>query len=131
MSNELTDWTRDLLDAPTYAVRGTVNPDGSPQLTTVWITREGHELLISTTDGRQKPRNVRRDDRVSVMLVNPENPFQCSEVRGRGVVVPDETPDGLINVLSREYTGNDWTADGPDTVRVIIRITPTKVIEHR
>ncbi len=125
----MTEWGHALLDAPTYAVLTTLNADGSPQMSTMWVTRDGNDVLFSTVDGRQKPRNLRRDPRAAVLLVNPDNPFEYLEIRG--TVSLTEDPGRLIDELSQKYLGQDYPAESPETVRLVVRLTPTKVLERR
>ncbi|GAB3707063.1 PPOX class F420-dependent oxidoreductase [Mariniluteicoccus flavus] len=125
----LSEGAKALLDAPNYAVLGTLNPDGSPQLTTMWVGRDGDQLLFSTVEGRQKPKNLARDPRVSVMIMDPESPFRYLEVRGTAEVQRDE--GSLINDLSHKYVGQDYATEPEGTVRVVVRVTPTKVIERK
>ncbi|TDT31076.1 PPOX class F420-dependent oxidoreductase [Naumannella halotolerans] len=123
------DWTRALLDAPTYATLATLNSDGSPQLTEMWVARDEETVIFSSVAGRQKPKNIARDPRVSVLLVDPDSPFRYSEIRGTAEVVDD--PGELIQDLAQKYTGKAWPADPPGAQRVIIRLTPTRVHEKK
>jgi PPOX class probable F420-dependent enzyme len=123
----LNDTIRDIVDGRNFATLATINPDGSPQTSPVWITRDGDELLLSTVVGRLKERNLRRDPRASVTVFDHDDPYNYFEARGS--VTFDET-DGfkLINDLSHKYTGADYTGDkGTDNVRVIVRLVPEKV----
>jgi PPOX class probable F420-dependent enzyme len=123
----LNDTIRDIVDGRNFATLATINPDGSPQTSPVWITRDGDELLLSTVVGRLKERNLRRDPRASVTVFDHDDPYNYFEARGS--VTLDET-DGfkLINDLSHKYTGADYTGDkGTDNVRVIVRLVPEKV----
>ena len=107
----------------------TLNADGSPQMTTMWVTRDGDDVLFSTLEGRQKPRNLRRDPRAAVVLVNPENPFEYLEISG--TVTLTEDPDSLIDVLAQKYLGSDYPPEPEGTVRLIVRLPPTSVLERR
>ncbi|MEV5506269.1 PPOX class F420-dependent oxidoreductase [Streptomyces orinoci] len=132
MSAELSEDLKKFLDDnPVFAVVATVQPDGSPQLSVVWIKRDGDDLLISTTVGRRKERNLRRDPRVTV-LINPHNaPYTYAEIRGTATLTT-EGGQQLINELSRKYTGKDYADFNPaaqdDAERVVVRITPRKVV---
>ena len=118
-----------VLDAPEFAVLGTIQPDGSPQLSVVWVERDGDDLLVSTVEGRRKHRNMVRDPRVSLLVYPASNPYSYVEVRGT-VAMTTEGGRELIDRLHHAYTGGDrYTADdGTDNVRVVCRITPTKVV---
>lgn len=125
----LPDRARELLDAHSFVTLATLNSDGSPQATILWAGRDGDTVLLSTLQGRQKEKNLRRDDRVSVVLHDSANPYSFVEVRGTVDITPEGGPE-LIQTLSRAYTGGPYTADGPDDVRVVLRVTPTKVISR-
>ncbi|MEU8585119.1 PPOX class F420-dependent oxidoreductase [Streptomyces abikoensis] len=118
-------------DNPAFVTVATVQPDGSPQLSVTWVRRDGDDLLISTTVGRRKERNLRRDPRVTVLVNPPNAPYTYAEVRGTADITT-EGGDELINELSRKYTGKDYADFNPaakdDAQRVVVRITPRKVV---
>ena len=125
MAFTLNDETRRLLDGRHYAVLATINPDGGPQTSAMWVGRDGDDVLFSTVRGRRKPRNFERDPRASLLVIDPENPYRYVEVRGRVTITPD--PEGaLIQELSQKYRGMPWE-DKPGTERVIVRISPDRV----
>ncbi|MFI5761855.1 PPOX class F420-dependent oxidoreductase [Streptomyces sp. NPDC051563] len=118
-------------DTPVFATVATIQPDGRPQLSVTWLARDGDDLLISTTVGRRKEVNLRRDPRITVMI-NPANaPYTYAEVRGTATVITEGGQD-LINELSRKYTGKDYSdfnpASAEDAERVVVRVTPDKVV---
>lgn len=125
----LTAYAQQLLDGPIYAVLATTNPDGSPQTSTMWVKRDGNDIIFSTTASRQKARNLRRDPRVSVMLTDPDNAFKYAEVRGTASLTEEGGPE-LIQELGHKYTGKPFPEDAAGVVRVVVRVTPTKVVEH-
>ncbi|HEX6501185.1 MAG TPA: PPOX class F420-dependent oxidoreductase [Micromonosporaceae bacterium] len=127
MSVPLPDLAKRLLDAPTYVTVTTINPDGSPHSSIVWVTRDGDDILMSTTKARRKARNLARDPRASVCFFDPENPYQYVEVRGR-VTMTEEGGRALIDELSMKYSGRPWQKEPADTVRVVCRLMPDKVI---
>ncbi|RFU43266.1 PPOX class F420-dependent oxidoreductase [Actinomadura logoneensis] len=118
-------------DNAVFVTVATVQPDGSPQLSVVWVKRDGDDLLFSTTVGRRKEQNLRRDPRVTVMINPPDNPYTYAEVRG-SVTMTTEGGQELIDELSRKYTGKDYAdfnpASAEDSERVVVRITPQKVV---
>ncbi|ARZ68531.1 PPOX class F420-dependent oxidoreductase [Streptomyces sp. HU2014] len=132
MSAALSDDLKKLIDdSPVFATVATVQPDGSPQLSVTWVTRDGDDLLISTTVGRRKETNLRRDPRVSVMI-NPHNaPYTYAEVRGTVTMTTDGGQE-LIDALSRKYTGKDYADFNPaaadDAERVVVRVSPRRVV---
>nr|WP_206313993.1 PPOX class F420-dependent oxidoreductase [Streptomyces coryli] len=120
-----------LLDSPVFVTVATVQPDGSPQLSPVWVKRDGDDLLISTTRDRRKELNLRRDDRVSVMVQPFDSPYTYAEVRGTATVT-EEGGQELIDELAQKYTGKSYAEFNPasaeDSARVVVRITPRKVV---
>ena len=123
--DELSEDARKLLDAPNYATVTSLNPDGGPQSTVVWVRTDGNDVLFSTVRGRRKPRNFERDPRASLLVIDPDNPYRYVEVRGRVTITPD--PEGaLIQELSHKYRGLPWE-DKPGVERVIVRISPDRV----
>jgi PPOX class probable F420-dependent enzyme len=123
----LNDLAKRLIDGTTFAVVSTVNPDGSPQSSVVWIRRDGDDVLFSTIRGRRKTRNLERDPRVSITLYDPADPYRYVEVRGTVSLTEDGGPE-LIEELSQKYDGKSFQEGNPANVRVVARVTPTKVI---
>ncbi len=117
------------LDAPEFATMATIQPDGHPQLSVVWVERDGEDLLVSTIEGRQKHRNLVQDPRATVLVFPADAPQRYVEVRGTVTMTRDGGPE-LIDRLARAYDGVDrFTGDdGTDRVRVVVRITPTHVV---
>jgi PPOX class probable F420-dependent enzyme len=123
----LPDFARDLIDAPSHASVASLEADGSPQLTLVWVKRDGDDILFSTLAGRRKTRNWARDPRAALLVYDESAPGTYVEVRGQVSIVDD--PDGsLIHELSQKYTGQDFT--GVVQGRVIARLTPEHVVTH-
>jgi len=122
----------DLLEGPVVVALVTVMPNGQPQATPVWCNYDGTHILVNTARGRQKDRNLRANPRVTILAIDPKNPYRFLEVRGR---VAGSTEDGAvdhINQLSELYTGNpDYYSGSPNLpsqeTRVIYKITPEHV----
>jgi PPOX class probable F420-dependent enzyme len=114
-----------LIDGRNYAVLATVNPDGSPQTSVVWIGRDGGDLLFSTVEGRVKHRNMLRDPRVSVSVIDSSDPENYVELRGRVSMTPDLGRQ-LDTQLSWKYDGKDPDEDRPGAVRVVVRMVVEK-----
>ncbi|MFH8678120.1 PPOX class F420-dependent oxidoreductase [Streptomyces lydicus] len=131
MTATLSDDLKKLLDTPVFVIVTTVQPDGSPQASPVWVKRDGDDLLISTTVGRRKERNIRRDPRVSVVVQPSDSPYTYAEVRGTATLTTEGGQE-LIDELSRKYTGKPYAEfnpeSGKDAERVVVRITPRKVV---
>ncbi|MFD4370934.1 PPOX class F420-dependent oxidoreductase [Streptomyces sp. NPDC058486] len=131
MSLEMNDTVRALLDAPIPAVLATLNPDGGPQSSVVWVSRDGDELLISTTQGRRKARNMLRDPRVGLTVFDPADTDLYVEIRGTAALTED-TGRAVAVRLAEEYVGpgggQEYLEAPPEEVRVVVRITPTKIL---
>jgi PPOX class probable F420-dependent enzyme len=121
MGIPLSEATIRLVDGKNYAVLATVNPDGSPQTSVVWIGRDGGDLLFSTVQGRVKHRNMVRDPRVSVSVIDSADPENYVELRGRVTLGPDPGR-ALDTQLSWKYDGRDPDPDRPGAVRVVVRM---------
>ncbi|WP_431043657.1 PPOX class F420-dependent oxidoreductase [Streptomyces sp. P1-3] len=126
----LSDEVKALLDTPVFVTLVTLNDDGSPQASPTWVTRDGDDVLISTTEGRRKERNLRRDPRVSVVVQPCDAPYTYAEIRGRAQLSSERAQE-LIDDLSMKYTGRKYAEFNPaaadDAPRVIVRITPTHI----
>jgi PPOX class probable F420-dependent enzyme len=119
--------TRALLDGKNFAVVATLNPDGGPQTSVVWIARDGDTVVFSTTAGRRKARNLGRDPRISLTVFDTANPYRSVEIRGSADLIED--PDrSLPVVLSRKYLGDDPPPEPPEVHRLIVRVIPQKVV---
>lgn len=131
MSVALPDAAREILDAPEFATLATIMPDGQPHLSVVWIERDGDDVLVSTVEGRRKHLNMLKDPRVSVLLYPKDNPYTYVEIRGTASMTTEGGVE-LITKLNKFYTGNDTYDfdEGTDNVRVVVRITPHKVLVH-
>ncbi|MFI9246941.1 PPOX class F420-dependent oxidoreductase [Streptomyces sp. NPDC053086] len=131
MSAALSDRLKSVLDDKVFIVVGTIQPDGSPQMSPVWVKRDGDDVLFSTTVDRRKYLNLERDSRVTVVVMNPEEPYEYAEIRGIAELTTDGGPE-LIDELSRKYTGKDYADFNPasarDAQRVVVRVRPRKVV---
>jgi PPOX class probable F420-dependent enzyme len=117
-----------LLREPVFVHLATVNDDGSPQSTPVWVDTDGREVILNTAKGRVKYENMRRNPSVAVSLVNPENPYEMVEIRGEARL-EDEGADDHIDSLAKKYLGKDtYPFRRPGEQRVVVRVRPTKVI---
>ncbi len=110
-----------LIDGRNYAVLATVNADGSPQTSVMWVGRDGDDLLFSTVAGRVKHRNMVRDPRVSVTVIDSADPENYVELRGTTSITPD-TGRRVDTGLSWKYDGRDPGEDKPGAVRVVVRV---------
>lgn len=123
---------RDLFEGKAFASLSTIMPDGTPQVTPVWIDYDGTYFLVNTAEGRQKERNVRRDPKVGFAVMDPDNPYRHVSVRGE---VEELTKDGAvqhIDELAERYMGVDEYPykDQDEGDRVILKIRPERIITY-
>ena len=123
----LPESVRTLFDGNNFAVLSTLEPDGKPHSTVVWVTRDGNDILFALPRSRHKTANLERDPRAAVAIFDPANPYQSAQVQGTATITDD--PDGiLIDELSHKYTGGPYPGfAGPDPQWVTARITADKI----
>lgn len=115
---------RALLTEPIFFHLATINPDGSPQVSVVWADLDGDLIRFSTAEGRAKPRNLRRDPRVSISFLAPDDPYRNIVITGRVVEIEQRGMD-LIDHMARKYVGVEkyqWSQPGEVRVDVAIEI---------
>jgi PPOX class probable F420-dependent enzyme len=128
MSQSIPDKYRDLFTKRAFASLATLMPDGSPQVTPVWVDLEGDLVLVNTARGRQKDKNMRRDPRVAMAIIDPENPYRYLEIRGRIAEITEEGADAHIDKMAKKYLGADkYPYRQPSETRVIFKIQPERV----
>ena len=127
MSGAIPDSFRDLFDKKVFAHLATVMPDGRPQVTPVWCDLDGDVVRINTAIDRQKDRNLVRDGRVALSLIDPENPYRYLEVRGRVAERTEVGADAHIDQLSQKYLGKPYPYRQASEKRVLFRIKPEHV----
>ena len=128
MSAALSQGIKKLFQEPNYAHVATLMADGSPQVTPVWVDIEGDRILVNTSEGRAKPRNVRRDPRVAISIVKQDNPYSSAYIRGRVAEMRHEGAKEHIDELAKKYLGQDtYPYLQPGEQRVIMVIEPEHV----
>jgi len=128
MAEQLPEKYADLLsNNKAFANLGTLNRDGSPQVTPVWVDFDGKHVRINSARGRQKDKNIARDPRVSLSIQDPANPYRYLEIRGKVVEATEKGADDHINSLAKKYLGKDvYPFRKPDETRVLYKIEPQK-----
>ncbi len=125
---QLPDDVLALLRLPSPCFLATTMPDGSPQLTETWVDTDGANVVINSVDGHQKVRNIRRDPRVSLAVLDAANLSRYVEVRGRVQQLTTEGAVDHIEELSHRYTGKPYPwYGGRDQQRIIMLIEPHKI----
>jgi PPOX class probable F420-dependent enzyme len=123
----LNDKQKQFLDNPYVGIVTTLREDGSPHSTVVWVDREDGDVSFNTARGRAKPRHLERDPRVSLLVLDPSDPYKWVAVSGRVELVEDGA-DAQIDKLAKKYLGKDeypWRS--PTEQRVTVRIRPEHV----
>jgi PPOX class probable F420-dependent enzyme len=105
--NSIPDSHLDLFRKKAFANLATVMPNGSPQVTPVWVDYDGQHVLINTAQGRQKDKNLQRDGRVALSIMDPENPYRYLEVRGHVMERTHEGADQHIDAMANKYLGQE------------------------
>jgi PPOX class probable F420-dependent enzyme len=128
MTAQIPDKYRDLFTKQAFAHLGTLMPDGSPQVTPVWVDYDGGFIRVNTAKGRVKDKNMRQNKKVALSIIDPENPYRHLVVRGQVEEVTEQGADAHIDSLAKKYLGKDkYPFRQPGEVRVIYKIRPEKV----
>ncbi|MDH6464909.1 PPOX class F420-dependent oxidoreductase [Micromonospora purpureochromogenes] len=122
----LTDEDLALLSEPQLAHVATVEADGTPHVTPVWVDTDGEHILFNTALGRQKSINIERNPVVAVSVADKADDFRTLWVKGTAELVT-EGADEHIDRMAKKYLGQDtYPFRQPGEQRVIVRITPTQ-----
>jgi PPOX class probable F420-dependent enzyme len=117
----------DLLKKNAFAQLATLMPDGSPHVSPVWFEFDGQNILINSAKGRVKDRNMRRDPRVGLDILDPDNPYRHLSIRGRVSEITEKGADAHIDKLAKRYINQDrYPYRAPDEVRVLYKIVPER-----
>lgn len=117
----------DILQKASFANIATVDADGMPQVTPVWIDYENGYFLLNSAAGRKKDRNLRARPQIALSIVDKDDPYRYIGVQGRVVEITEQGGEAHIHKLSRKYEGHDYTGLTPGQVRVIYKIEPDRV----
>jgi PPOX class probable F420-dependent enzyme len=128
MAANITEKVKQLLENPNFVHLATLMPDGSPQVTPVWVDYDGTHIVVNTAEGRQKQRNIRRDPRVALSVVDQSNPYTSATIRGKVVDISTQGADEGIDRLAKKYLGQDkYPFRQPGEQRLIMKIEPLHV----
>ena len=130
MGVELPDELKATIDSKSYAHLTTVDPDGFPQASAMWIMRDGNQIVMNTAEGRRKWQNMNRDPRVAISISPYDLPYRNWSIQGR--VAEMRTSDGVatIDELARKYLGRDYPWLTPDMVRVTVIVDVERVASN-
>ena len=126
---DMPDDAKALLDSTNFAHVATIMDDGSPQVTPVWVTREGDVAVFNTAKGRLKHRNLERDPRVALSVHDQSNPYTYLQIQGT-VEMEDDADKAMIDRLSQKYMGQDYPYSPPGEERVTVRVV-ADAIDYR
>ena len=119
---------RDILDKKTLVHLATTGRNGSPQVSPVWVDREGDLIVVNSAKGRVKDRNMRSHAQVALSATDPDNPYRALMIQGRVVKITEDGADAHIDKMAKKYLGKDqYPFRSPTEVRVKYYIEPLKV----
>lgn len=117
----------DLLRSTALAHVATIGPHGEPQNNPVWFDWDGEHLKFSQTKTRQKYKNLGRDPRIALSIVDPENPYRYLEVRGEVAKIEEDPDLDFINAMAKKYMGKDkYPFHQPGDERVVVFVEPRR-----
>jgi PPOX class probable F420-dependent enzyme len=120
----------DLLESTALADVATIGPEGEPQVNPVWFGWDGQYLTFSQTTNRQKYKNVQRDPRIAISIVDQQNPYRYLEIRGKVVRIDPDPDKAFIDSMAKKYLGQDkypWNQPGDE--RVVIVVEPVRTTQ--
>lgn len=119
---------KDILLGKNFAQLATLMPDGSPQITPVWVDFDGRYVVFNTAEGRQKARNLDRDGRVAISVFDQANPYRYVQVRGKVTEKTQAGADEHIDKMAQKYLEQDrYPFRSENETRVIYKIEPEHV----
>jgi PPOX class probable F420-dependent enzyme len=127
---ELTEQQREFLQNPFVGVVTTLRPDGSPHSTVVWVDALDGKAAFNTALGRVKPSNMERDPRVSMLVVDPGDPYRWLSVDGRASVTADGADDHIDRLAKKYLDADSYPNRKPGEVRVTVTIDASRVDAH-
>jgi PPOX class probable F420-dependent enzyme len=111
-----------------FANLATVMPDGTPQVTPVWLDYMNGKIRVNSAKGRVKTRNMTEGAKVALSILDPDNPYRYIQVRGKVVRATEAGADAHIDALAKKYLGKDkYPFAQPGEVRVMFEIEPSGV----
>ena len=124
----MTNDVLELFRGKNFAFVATLAKDGSPQITPTWIDIEGGIILVNTAEGRVKHKNVSRDPRVAISIVDQKNPYDMVTVSGKVIEQTNQGADEHIDRLAKKYLGVDkYPFRSPSEKRIILKVKPEKI----
>jgi PPOX class probable F420-dependent enzyme len=124
---------RELFESKNFAFLSSLMRDGSPHVTPIWVDIENGNILVNTAIGRIKHRNISRDPRVALSIIDQNNQYEMVTVRGKVTEqITGETAEKHIDKLSKKYIGVDkYPRRSKGEQRVILKIKPEKIFHMK
>lgn len=125
MAQAIPEKYKDLFDKKAFANLATLMPDGTPQVTPVWVDFDGNHVIVNSARGRQKDKNMKQNSQVALSILDPDNPYRYLEVRGSVAEITEDGADQHIDKMAQKYMGVDrYPYRRPGEVRVLYKIEP-------
>jgi PPOX class probable F420-dependent enzyme len=129
MADVLSEKARALIARPVLASLATLNPDGSPQITPLWVDLDGDDVVFNTAQGRKKARNLERDARVAVTVIDPDDQYNVVAFQGTVTDVTTDGADAHIDALAKKYLGVDsYPMRTDDEVRIRVTVRTDHIV---
>ncbi len=128
MPDTFTPASRAIFEKKVLAHVASLDTDGAPNVSPVWVGLDGDDIVINTALGRAKARNLANDSRVAVSLTDPDDPEVSITVRGNVVAFTTDGADDVIDAFAKKYTGADhFEKNYPGEIRVTVKIRPERI----
>ena len=124
MAEVLSEKARALIARPVLASLATLNADGSPQITPLWIDLDGDDVVFNTSQSRKKTRNLERDGRVAVTVIDPDDAYNVVAFRGTVTEITTDGADAQVDAMAKKYLGVDsfpGRREGDARIRIVVR----------
>jgi PPOX class probable F420-dependent enzyme len=129
MADALSEKARALIARPVLASLATLNPDGSPQITPLWVDLDGDDVVFNTSQSRKKARNLERDGRVAVTVIDPDDQYNVVAFQGTVTDVTTDGADAHIDALAKKYLGVDsYPMRSDDEVRIRVTVRTDHIV---
>jgi PPOX class probable F420-dependent enzyme len=128
MTLENWELAKALIEGKNFASLATLMPDGSPQVSPVWVDHEGELILVNSAEGRVKTKNVMRDPRVAISIFDQNDPYKKVLIRGRVLEVTKEGAEDHIDKMAMKYRGlakYPWRQ--PGISRVLFKVKASRI----
>ncbi len=127
---KLSDKVKKLIDGKNFASAATLMPDASPQVTTVWIDRDGDTIIVNGTRSRQRTKNLKKDPRIAISIFDQNNPYSSASIRGKVVDITEKGAEEHIDKMNMKYKGTPkYAYHTPKDPRVLIKVEATSASE--